>query len=109
MSSNPITQDLLRAYLMAILGDIEPKNDLSYRVRNVRPDEKDDAEGGTVAMDILVRGHVVETSYYAMTAEKALETFLKAAREEIKTSLAEAKDYIRQLADSASSSGILPN
>lgn len=104
-----ITPELLRAYLLASCGDSEDKASLSYRFRKTHPNEQDEANGGNIAMDILVDDRVSETNFYYGSEAQAIDGFLRDSKELIRESLLDAKAFVRELAEAAISAGLLPN
>jgi hypothetical protein len=104
-----LTPALLRAYHIIILGEDIQKGEITHRVRPSRADEAENSEGARTALDIIVKGEVVETHFYDASAETAVEEFIDVLREDIPNVLKESKEYTKLLAEAASAAGLLPN
>lgn len=104
-----MTSAILRVYYIAHYGEDISKDDLSHAVRATRPNESTQSQGGQSALDILLKGEVIETHYYGEPQDKVIALFLEEVVEDVPELLSDAKEYLKLLADAASLAGLLPN
>ena len=109
MPPKTLTPGLLRTYHIISYGEDVSKDDISYKVRSTVASEAPDSKGCRTALDLIIKGEVVETHFYDASQEEAVQQFIKELTEDIPTILADARNYIKLVAEAAASSGLLAN
>ncbi len=108
MDQNALTPEILRLYYILREGNDIPKADISGIIRPTRPDDGPDADGAKTAIEIRLKGELVEAYFFEESQEVALQAFITEIKEDVHSVMTDAREYIKLVAEAATA-GLLPN